>query len=431
MNDRCRVPRHIRGFAILMGLLVAAAGPALAQVPGGKTTVELQADKELLARIAALPDNTWLKLPKAKTAGELSWAKGNLIDYTRGPAVRDYCNRMVWAPERRRALYCGAGHNIHPWNDVWEYDLAANTWVCLYAPDPDVHAPKPKADDEKELLEWYRKNYVYRDGVITTRRGAPVRPAHTWWGLCYDTDRRRLVFWEAHKGQMFMQQLRVDRKLLAQAFGLKADDKVFQLSGSGPGEAWVFTFAPDEAVWKEAFPGVPKAHESSQLEYLPDRKLFWLHSGQTYLSEPALREWKVDAAKGGPGNVVSAYDPESHTVVAAGAKAWVYSCAAKQWAQKADLPEGDSAGIPSSVMTFDTAAKRFVLYTQVQVKDKSSPPVRLWLYDLKADSWSRPKPQGEVPPAGAYTGYYDPTRNVSVCCNGRDGVWVYRCKKAE
>ena len=57
-------------------------------------------DKDLLAKIEALPDNTWMKLPAFKTAGDLSWLKPN-SDYRRlGPMVHDYCNRMVWAPER-------------------------------------------------------------------------------------------------------------------------------------------------------------------------------------------------------------------------------------------------------------------------------------------------------------------------------------------
>jgi hypothetical protein len=93
-------------------------------------------DKELLARIEDLPDHTWMKLPAIKTAGELKWPMANNDYRRRGPMVRDYCNRMVSAPERQRALYCGAGHNVHPFNDVWEYDLASNTWICLYAPDP-------------------------------------------------------------------------------------------------------------------------------------------------------------------------------------------------------------------------------------------------------------------------------------------------------
>jgi hypothetical protein len=82
------------------------------EVGAGKVEPVLAPDNELLAKIAALPDNTWLKLPPCKTTGNMGVFNKD-PDYKRqGPRVRDYCNKMVWAPERERALYCGGGHNI-------------------------------------------------------------------------------------------------------------------------------------------------------------------------------------------------------------------------------------------------------------------------------------------------------------------------------
>lgn len=43
----------------------------------------------------------------------------------------------------KRALRCG-GPYYNPKNDVWEYDLAANSWVLLYAPDPGASDPTTK-----------------------------------------------------------------------------------------------------------------------------------------------------------------------------------------------------------------------------------------------------------------------------------------------
>lgn len=186
--------------------------------------LRLPADKALLKQIAELPNNSWMKLSPVKTAGDLSWLSPK-SDYRRqGPRIRDYCNKMVWAPERERALYCGAGHNIHLHNDVWEYDLASNTWICLFAPDPTAH--------RKRDADWYRENVVLRDGVIRTRRNAPLRPAHTWWGMCYDTHRQRLVFWDAHKGLLF-----TNRELIASALKIDPQAPLLRGSGSGPGEA--------------------------------------------------------------------------------------------------------------------------------------------------------------------------------------------------
>ncbi|MBL8026095.1 MAG: hypothetical protein JNL74_06780, partial [Fibrobacteres bacterium] len=78
---------------------------------------------------------------------------------TAGPGTRDYCNKWVYAPSRARALYCGSNHGApHKFNDVWEYDLASNTWVMLHKPD---------------------------SGVV---------PCHTWWGLTYDRKRDELLW---------------------------------------------------------------------------------------------------------------------------------------------------------------------------------------------------------------------------------------------
>ena len=79
-------------FVFVLGLAASAAELA---------KLELPADDALSKRIATLPANTWLKLPPVKTAGDLSWLGPN-SDYRRqGPRIRDYCNKMVWAPERR------------------------------------------------------------------------------------------------------------------------------------------------------------------------------------------------------------------------------------------------------------------------------------------------------------------------------------------
>ena len=53
-----------------------------------------------------------------------------------GPGQRDYCNKMVYAPDRQTALYAGGNHQVpHRMNDVWEYHLGSNTCHVLYAPD--------------------------------------------------------------------------------------------------------------------------------------------------------------------------------------------------------------------------------------------------------------------------------------------------------
>lgn len=412
--------RRSCAIAVSCGLLWLACVSATAVEPAvtpSATQPELQPDGDLLARITTMPDNSWLKLPPGKVTGDLAWLKGD-PDYLRqGPRVRDYCNKMVWAPERKRALYCGAGHNIHPRNDVWEFDLAANTWVCLYGADILQTAPTTQTE------EWARKTVVLRDGAIRTVRGAPVRPAHTWWGLCYDTDRRRLVFWDAHKGLIF-----TNRKAIAGAIGLEEKADILRGSGSGPGEAWVFTFYPETRQWGQVLTKAPKSYESSELEYLPGRKTLWLHSGPTYvLDEQGAWKQTASAKAGPPSGALSAVDPETGIIVSVcGNRTWIYSLADDGWTLAVE--DGPVSGIvPASTFCFDSRAKMFVLYTSMKDKSGNPPARKLWLFDARTKKWTDPAPAGQTPQIGNVAGYYDAARNVTVIY-GSSETWLYRCR---
>jgi hypothetical protein len=406
-------------LAVAMSLPIAVpAEPAAAP----KNKPELAPDKELLAKIEALADNTWLKLPPSKRTGDMGVLSKD-PDYKRaGPFVRDFCNRMVWAPERRRALYCGGGHNVHPWNDVWEFDLAANTWVCLYGADPAP--PRLGPGKEAEAEAWYKANAVVKDGVIRTPRGGPLRPCHTWWSLCYDSDRKRLLFVESHKG-LFA----TDKAALAKAHNLDPKGPMLQTYGSGAGEAWLLSFDPDTGAWREVLTKVPKAGESSMLEYLPDQKTLWWLSGTTYLYEPAApKEWKPVAKDGPKLGGESAYDPETKKVVVTlGLQTWVFSCEKNTWTLvHENAPDGGY--VPASTFCYDSTAKKFVLYTHLKLKDKDA-GARLWLYDVKENKWTAPAPPGAGPTVTNVAGYYDPARNVTVIYSNGE-TWVYRAKKA-
>jgi len=410
-------------FVIVLSASVALAAEPAAVAPT-RVEPELAPDKDLLARIEALPDNTWLKLPPVKTVGDLAWLKGD-PDYLRdGPRVRDYCNKMVWAPERKRALYCGGGHNIHPYNDVWEFDLAANTWACLYGADPVP--PRTKPGEEEKAVAWYKEHAVLKDGSVRTPRGAPLRPCHTWWSFAYDSDRRLMLFLESHKGFFG-----VDKASLAKALGLDPNDPLLRTYGSGPGEAWLFTFDPAKREWKEVLTKVPKAYESACLEYLPDRRTVWWLSGKTYRLDAAKGEWiACPASKAGPGaGGETAYDPETRKLVATvGLKTWIFACDEERWSlAQENAPDGGY--VPASTFCYDTAAKLFVLYTNLGAKDKPSVGPRLRLYNLQENKWTDPAPQGEAPKMGNVAGYYDPARNVTVVYGSRE-TWVYRCKQA-
>lgn len=411
----------IPAWALLVFVSAAQAREAVQAAPVNAEPV-LSPDTELLAKIEALPDNTWLKLPPCKTTGDMGVISKD-PDYKRiGPRVRDYCNRLVWAPERKRALYTGGGHNIHPWNDVWEFDLASNTWVCLYGADPVP--PRLGPGKETEAEAWYKANSVVKDGVVRTPRGGPLRPCHTWWSLCYDPDLKRMLFLESHKGFFC-----VDKAALAKAHGLDPKDPMFQTYGSGPGEAWLFAFYPETREWKEVLTKVPKARESSLLEYLPETKTIWWASGKTYLYDATKKNWNPVPKNGATGGGATAYDPDTKKVVATvGLETWVFDCTTSTWTQALkDAPDGTI--IPHGTFNYDTAAKKFVLYTHLPIKDKPNAGARLWLYDVKENKWTAPAPQGDCPKVGNVAGYYDAARNVTVIYSNSE-TWVYRCKRA-
>ena len=194
---------------------------------------------------------------------------------------------------------------------------------------------------------------MLKDGVIRTVRGAPVRPAHTWWGLAYDPDKRRLVFWDAHRGLMFS-----NRSAIATALDLDPKAQILRDSGSGPGEACVFTFYPQTREWKEVMSNAPKAYESSELEYLADRKTLWLHSGQTYVFDDKGK-WKATApAKAGPqSGGLTACDPRTHTIVSIrGETTYIYSTADDRWTRPSSMVRW--AGMFRSARSASTPARR-------------------------------------------------------------------------
>ncbi|MEQ9065893.1 MAG: hypothetical protein RLO18_04170, partial [Gimesia chilikensis] len=93
---------------------------------------------------------------------------------------------MVWSPERRTALYLGANHGRpHRLNDVWEFDLCEMQWILLYAPD-NPRDYLGLGEDPSDV--------VLKDGVLQTRRGGPAVIGHTWSGVTYDSDGKRLLW---------------------------------------------------------------------------------------------------------------------------------------------------------------------------------------------------------------------------------------------
>ena len=130
---------------------------AVATAAHAEPLPELEPDESVVALIEDLQPGDAVRLPDFTVIGDGLDAFGTFA--TRGPGIRDFCNKWVWAEDRGRAMYAGGNHGApHKFNDLWEYDLPSNTWVMLHAPDPDVS------------------------------------PSHTWWGFTYDHARARALW---------------------------------------------------------------------------------------------------------------------------------------------------------------------------------------------------------------------------------------------
>ena len=156
----------------------------------------LEDDPEIVAQLQSLPKGDSTLLPPL----EIIAARRTLKDvrgrevYEYGAGVRHRCRRMVYAPSRKSALYCGSWHKRFAVNDVWEYHLGANTWRILSESDGGNHlhptyaraAARYGRSPEKntaKFRDWYRNNVTFRDGTLMTRgnggnrtRRAPSRP---------------------------------------------------------------------------------------------------------------------------------------------------------------------------------------------------------------------------------------------------------------
>lgn len=372
----------------------------------------------MLRTLEALAPNQSVVLGHARVIGSFNEvARHFQLDQT-GPRGRDYSIKMVWAPERRRALFVGANHGApHRLNDVWEFDLAAMSWNLLYAPDnPRSYAGL--GDDASDV--------VFKDGVLTTRRGGPAVIGHTWWGVTYDPIRRELLF--------------MDTWVTSQ------DEAIAQVGGdpraryAGPP---LWAFSPESRSWRaiRSEPPWPPAPFGAALVYLPELKgaIWHMNNWQmsaTWLYEPSANRWNdlhanaasKDFASQAPGRELVAFaDAKRELVVAQQDRAtFHFSTRTRRWkrvlaaaADSSTVPLGHDAHTP---FYLDRASGQGLL---VDLKSRA-----IWAYSPDAVRWARLDPSGPPMPSGdRLLAYADPERNVLVVIDDTL-VWAYRYRPA-
>ncbi|MEX0704548.1 MAG: kelch repeat-containing protein, partial [Planctomycetales bacterium] len=244
-------------------ILLLHGGIAAAEEP------ELRPDPEVAAILDRLGANECAALPLFKTAGDLNdEARRHGLDKN-GPGMRDYCLKMAWMADRKRAIYYGANHGTpHRLNDVWEYDLPSNTWNCLYGPDPSKGRGADYADVDWDDVE---------DGVIRTRRGGPAIVPHSWWNMTYDPEMKAM---------------------LTVCSWSMSHPKLFQYLKNGKHQPPLWAFYPEKRRWEpileSSFDGPKPAYENARaMEYVPELEgTVWTKSAGMWLYSSRENSWK-------------------------------------------------------------------------------------------------------------------------------------------
>ena len=392
-------------------LSLAFALPAVAAEP---VTPALKPDAVVLAKLAALKPNQGVALGKAAVDGDFNDTARKFNLHKTGPRGRDYSIKMCWAPDRERALFCGANHAVpHRLNDVWEFDLGALTWAMLYAPD----LPRDYTGIGKDFSD-----VEFKDGLLMTKRGGPAIIAHTWWGLTYDASRKQLLFmntWVTEK-----------KKAVESLTGDPAE------LYTGP-PLWAFD--PATAKWtalKQEKP-YPTAIFGGMLEYIPEMGGTVWHTNNWQMRGT----WKYDAAKNawtdvkanGGGKAFEAeaaepeqigyHDPVRKLLVVHRHKATHHFDTVKLTWKKTVAADKDDATVPYGHDAFGTFFRDPVSGQGILLDYKAN---ALWSYDPDAAKWTKLKPDGDpMPKDGKRLAYLDPKHNAFVVLDGTT-VWAYR-----
>lgn len=405
-----------RCIRVLITLLFAPAMLAHGAASADDDTLSSDLpEKDVLATLASLQSGQSMLLPKAKVVGDFNDEALRHRLHETGPRGRDFCVKAVWAPDRERALFAGANHGApHRLNDVWEYDLATNTWHLLYAPDPSVLRGNSEA---YEAVRETREHVVPGDPgeaeetvtLVHTSRGGPAHLSHTYWGLAYDPGRRMLMW----------------NLLYANRGG----------SYDGPP---IWAFSPEDQVWEPVLYSKPRVRGTGIMasEYVaPLGGIVWY--GASW-QRPGM--WIQPSDGGGfidlqpndglnpyrctecPGvNAVMTVDDREGIIIAVSEnRTYHYDIEANQWSMVVD---GGSEDVPyghyaRSVFGYDPASGVALLYNRAA-------PGTVWAYDSVARSWTNHQVSGPDGPTRKIIGYVDPQRHVLIVIDRRD-VWVYR-----
>lgn len=392
----------------------------------------LPPDPSVVTILDSLGDNSSALLPPLKTHGEWNDVTKGHDMQVRGPEGRDYSNKAVWMPDRKRAFFCGANHGApHRLNDAWEFDLPSHTWVMLFAPDP--HNAKGVMEIREGVVQGADGGAPETVKYVQTKRGGPTHYGHTWWGLTYDSNMRAALWMNSAIGggpAAYMQSQ------------LGEDPAIYR----GPP---LWAFYPEEKRWAPVLTPKPwpAGGYGGAMEFIPDLNgAFWYMAEWTgsamSLYEPTKNVWRPLRPNNGANlyhsgdkapraESVMCYDRTRKVVVAQSGdrSTYHYDVKTNMWdrvlmpgASSDKAPKGDDS---ITQMYFDPTSGACLLYDLKKTDG-------IWSYMSETKTWTRHVPNGPKVPntTGKVISYFDEAQNVFVV-NVSDKTWVYRLRNVQ
>ncbi len=449
--------------AIRIGLATAMIAFNALGISAEEKPLPYKDDPVILEKIKNLGDREGLQLPNPKIM-----ADGKKLEkpFRGGPYSRDYTNKMVHAPERETALYCGGNHGAGRTNDVWEYHLGSNTWHQLHAPIGGDHAKhklmlmfmprkwrknlnlKLNEKEQKQFdaaKAFWKKYVIFKDGHCVTKIGeGPLLVGHTWDTLVYEPNVGLLIQGTGahctggtevlHKlGDVPIEEIKKTMGRNAKGIPYKtmwtfdpvkrkwghyaSNDKLAQLRGMGASMCYI----PD---WKKIIFYVsaqnvtPQAHMMVTYDAVNDKWEKLKPNGGRYIGDLVQKD------KAAPGSELQTAYSSKHKKLFAVLKndLFAYDINSSTWSKLCTDKRifGHDA---KTIFAYDSVGDVLILAGPRQ-------KTRFATYDIKNNKWEVFTPKGSNmtrEPWGEGKGYYDPKHNVFVLHN--KGLWLYRHKK--
>ena len=372
-------------------------------------------DPAITKQLEVLGDNSSLLLPPLKVVGlkGSGYEKNDWL--ARGPFSRSYCNKLAYAPERHTAFYCGQDHNLPHYNDCWELHLGSNTWYCLTPPDggdalqvwykvpaaigskdnqPTEKDTAKRAKIKEETAKYLRDNVIFENGYLQTKKnGGPVMAWHTWDGLTYDPQTRKML-WAALDSDEVMSGMYLNFycRILDKDF---AKEKIKLKPGMG-----MWFFDPRTKRWSRNLVDGPRPRMrgmGGSLQYVPDlKKSIWYVAAYNvaggdvamWTYDSVANQWQdlkpnggklaeTVAAKQAPREELQVvYSPKHKKLFAIDQKGlYAYDLAKNEWSRIADDPF-PCAHDAHTVFVYDSANDVLLLL--------APEPGKLWAYAIES-----------------------------------------------